>query len=821
MKKKTKVLLIGWDSADWKMIDLLMDAGMMPAMKRLVDGGVRGRFATLDPPLSPMLWTTMATGMRPYKHGIIGFVENDGQGGVRPITSYGRMVNAFWNIFTKEGLKSNVVGWWPSNPVESINGVMVSDRFQQERKGSKVIDLEEWEIPPGTIYPESITEQIKDLRIHPYEITGNLVMPFVPKAVERNEKEDPRLTVITRFLAHSASLHAVTTELMETTDWDITAVYHDALDHFSHGFMKFNPPRMEGLDEEMFELYKDVVKGAYVYHDMMLERLLNLVDDDTTVILVSDHGFHSDHLRPKYVPKVPSGPAVEHAPYGIFVARGPGIKKGERIHGARVLDLTPTLLTIFDLPVGRDMDGKPLVSIFDHPREVKYIDSWENDTRFGGELVIKEEDVKTDNEAALQQLIDLGYIDETLVPDGADADEKKRKKLRDVVRENSFYLAKSMVGGGQLDDALEILLEIEDREKPDFRYLLEILNISIKTKRFALAEEYLHYIRTNDLMNPDYLNVLEAQVKIGQNDASAAYALLTQASADFSDSVQVLLDYGKLLITLWDTERARKAFERILELDPMNPYAFHGVGLSYLREARHEEALDQFLNAVDSLFHYPIAHLHIGETLALMKDYENAIHSFKIVESIAPHYIRTYRWLVDLCELVGNQEDVEKYKQKLARLELGKKVIVTGMPGEKLKQTLEFIGERKSLHPYAENLMDFSVDSSNRYWMKEVKEEVLFVPIGFLSSLPQNFTYRVLYVVQDHKDVMEYILSKDRIRKSTVSPELLNQLEEQEKRVRIWIDQHANLDILYLNELEDLNSEVFNKFILNEIVENK
>jgi hypothetical protein len=68
---------------------------------------------------------------------------------------------------------------------------------------------------------------------------------------------------------------------------------------------------------------------------------------------------------------------------------------------------------------------------------------------------------------------------------------------------------------------------------------------------------------------------------------------------------------------------------------------------------------------------------------------------------------------------------------------------------------------------------------------------------------------------------MESILSKDRIRKSTVSPELLKQLEEQEKRVRIWIDQHANLDILYLNELEDLNTEVFNKFILNEIVENK
>jgi predicted AlkP superfamily phosphohydrolase/phosphomutase/tetratricopeptide (TPR) repeat protein len=813
MKKKAKVLLIGWDSADWKIIDRLMEGGMMPAMKKLVDGGVRGRFATLDPPLSPMLWTTMATGMRPYKHGVIGFVENDGKGGVRPISSYGRKVNAFWNIFTKEGLKSNVVGWWPSNPVENINGVMVSDRFQQERKNSKVVDLAEWEIPPGTIHPESITDQISDLRIHPSEITGNLIMPFVPRAVERNEKEDPRLSVIGRFLAHSASLHAVTTDLMETTEWDITAVYHDALDHFSHAFMKYHPPRMEGLDEEMFEFFKDVVTGAYVYHDMMLERLLNLVDDDTTVIVVSDHGFHSDHLRPRFVPQVPSGPAVEHAPYGIFVARGPGIKKGESIHGARVLDLTPTLLAIFDLPVGRDMDGKPLVSIFDHPREIKYIDSWENDTRFGGEIVIKENELKTDNEAALQQLIDLGYIDETLVPDGADADEGKKKKLRDVVRENSFYLAKSMVGGGELDDALEILLEIEDRDKPDFRYLIEIVNISIKTKRFALAHEYVHYIRTNDLMNPDYLNVLEAQVRIGQNDAAGAYELLSKAADDFSDSTQVLLDFGKLLLTLWETKRARKAFEKILELDPQNPYAFHGLGLSYLREERFEEALDNFLNAVDSLFHYPLAHLHLGETLALMKDYENAIHSFKIVESIAPRYIRTYRWLIDMYSITGNDALVAHYKEKLSGTQLGQKIIVTGLPGEKLKKVLEHIEGDLKIHPYNSDFLDFKVDVSKKGWISEIEERVLFVPIAFLPALPQNYSYRILYVQQDPNEVMEFILSKERIRKGSISPQLLTQLQEREKTVRIWIDQNADLDILYVNNIEDLKNEVLKKFI--------
>ena len=40
-----------------------------------------------------------------------------------------------------------------------------------------------------------------------------------------------------------------------------------------------------------------------------------LIDDQTTVILVSDHGFHPDHLRPRELPNEPAGPAEEHRAY--------------------------------------------------------------------------------------------------------------------------------------------------------------------------------------------------------------------------------------------------------------------------------------------------------------------------------------------------------------------------------------------------------------------------------------------------------------------------------------------------------------------------
>ena len=97
-----KVLLVGWDAADWKIITPLMDQGRMPNVQRLVERGVMGQIATLKPVLSPMLWTSIATGKRPFKHGIHGFSEPTPDGlGIRPVTNLSRTVRAVWNIDRK------------------------------------------------------------------------------------------------------------------------------------------------------------------------------------------------------------------------------------------------------------------------------------------------------------------------------------------------------------------------------------------------------------------------------------------------------------------------------------------------------------------------------------------------------------------------------------------------------------------------------------------------------------------------------------------------------------------------------------------------
>ncbi len=129
-KLARKVLLIGWDAADWKIINPLLDQGLMPTLEDLVNHGVIGNLATLHPVLSPMLWNSIATGMRPDKHGILGFIEPDPQTGrVRPVTSTSRKVKAIWNILTQRGYKTHVLGWFAGHPAEPINGIAVSDLY--------------------------------------------------------------------------------------------------------------------------------------------------------------------------------------------------------------------------------------------------------------------------------------------------------------------------------------------------------------------------------------------------------------------------------------------------------------------------------------------------------------------------------------------------------------------------------------------------------------------------------------------------------------------------------------------------------------------
>ena len=185
-----KVLLIGWDAADWKVATPLLDSGMMPTLDGMISEGVMGNIATLQPILSPMLWNSIATGKRPHKHGIHGFMEPDPHsGGIRPVSSTSRKVKALWNILTQRGYKTHVLGWFAGHPAEPINGVSVSDLFPH---ASAPLD-QPWNLPTGSVHPEKLADTFARLRMHPGEVTEEAILPWIPRAGEVDQEKDRAL----------------------------------------------------------------------------------------------------------------------------------------------------------------------------------------------------------------------------------------------------------------------------------------------------------------------------------------------------------------------------------------------------------------------------------------------------------------------------------------------------------------------------------------------------------------------------------------------------------------------------------------------------
>ena len=273
-----------------------------------------------------------------------------------------------------------LIGWWPSYPREPINRVMVSDHFKDPAGDYLAEDgktLNPWPLPKGHVHPESLRETLAGFRVHPQELDGETMRLFVPKAAEIDQTKDKRLLSVAKIIAEAASVQAAATYVMQQTDWDFTAVYFDAIDHFCHGFMRYHPPRLSWVNEADFALYKEVVNSGYRFHDMMLGVLLDLAGPDTNVLICSDHGFHPDHLRVQEIPNEPAGPADEHRHFGVFAACGPGFKRDELVFGATLLDITPTILRLHDLPVGEDMDGRALLQALAEPKPMALIPSWD------------------------------------------------------------------------------------------------------------------------------------------------------------------------------------------------------------------------------------------------------------------------------------------------------------------------------------------------------------------------------------------------------------------------------------------------------------
>ena len=825
-----KVLLIGWDAADWKIINPLMDAGHMPTLEKLVNGGVMGNFATLDPPLSPTLWTSIATGKRPYKHGIIGFTEPDPSGkGVRPCYITSRKVKAVWNIFNQHGMKSHVVGWWPSHPAEPINGTMISNLYQ---RATKPIN-EKWPILDGTVHPAEKQDFYAKLRIHPNELSAAHILPFIPDAKKIDQEKDKRMQMLTKIIADCSTIHAAATYILEHEEWDFMGVYYDAIDHFCHGFMKFHPPQMSMVPDDLFELYKDVVISGYKYHDMMLERLLQLAGDDVTVMLISDHGFHPDHLRPVNLPKEPAAPALEHSPYGIFVLNGPGIKKDERIYGASILDVTPTILTLYGLPIGADMDGNVLVNAFEEPMIPEKIESWEDVPGDSGQHPADKQEDPYAAAEAMEQLIELGYIERP--------DENAEKAIKNTINENNYYLARSYIHGRKYNEAIEILTKLHNENPGVSRYAMRLAHAYQTINKVAECRDVLLQVKaSNNGKESAGMRLMEGNLLLVENKPKEAMELFEDIEKNAPNIGRVNMQLGRCYIALKRWKKAETAFQKELEYDPGNASAHHGLGVSYLRRKMYSEAVDCFLNAVGYTYFFPFAHYHLGEALYGLGEFEKAAEAFEVSLKMAPGINKARQWLSRIHnDHLKNPEAAKDYKAEIKENLKGSIIIVSGLPRSGTSMMMQMLHQggmeifsdglrqpdENNPKGYYEHELVKSL-ARNKSWLKDATGKAIKVISHLLFELPAQYQYKIIFMERDLDEVLmsqhKMLIREGKAKEGAINLKLVNAFKQNLERIKIWAPKQSHVEILYVSHKNMINNPMeelkkVNQFLGNNL----
>ncbi|HEV8336785.1 MAG TPA: alkaline phosphatase family protein [Candidatus Polarisedimenticolia bacterium] len=562
-----KILLIGLDGADWQLIDPWIREGKLPTLARLKSAAAWANLKSMQPILSPLLWTTVATGRTPEEHGIVDFLVKDPGTGERvPISSRFRKVEALWNIFSEMGRTVDVVAWWASWPSEPIRGVMISDRVSYSLFGYQA-DAEKL---PGATYPEDFLATARGRLVSDADITLGEVRKFADvTAVDFQERRariqegDPRkayadpVNHLTRILASTRNYQTLALELLGRGQSDLTMLYFQGIDEVGHRFAHMMPPKMAMVTDDEYRQFHGVVEAFYRYQDRLLGEILQHADPRTTVVLLSDHGFKNGSGRPTDDPPYIEGkPGKWHRLYGIFLIAGPGVRPGA-LDTVSLLDVAPTVLALAGIPPSREMKGRVLAEAL-RPAEAKSL--------------------------ALERVetYELGARPESSATATTEADRQMIESLRSL-----GYIASGDGGGGSRDEAPSGELTGDT-----VTYHSNLAALHLKSKNFAKAQAEIDAALR---IVPDYLPALMTQASLDQATGRTDKALeVYRKIVDSGGSERgVMSSLAGLFEKSGRLEEGIAYFSRLRESRP--GVAEASLSLGRLREAKGEAAAAEAL----------------------------------------------------------------------------------------------------------------------------------------------------------------------------------------------------------------------------------
>lgn len=401
-----KIMVIGIDGMEWDIMGPLLEAGRLPTFARVMSEGAWGELRSLDILESPVIWTSIATGKIPEKHGIMGFAKKSPKGGEPvPITSNVRRVEAIWDILGDAGWSVGIVGWLSTWPAEPVNGYLVTDYFNYGWDPDRTDGGDRVTFPPG------LAQDIEGLRVMDTDIADERAAVFTNGIVPEGEVMEERFNALKGCIATDETSRSVALRMADQMPVDFYAVYLKGIDGVCHLYwVDMLPDSGPPIAEEERRVFGDVIASYYEEMDRVLAGFLEMVDENTTLVLTSDHG----HSGPKPIGDRFNWGIAMHDPTGVLALWGKDVAAGVELTDASVLDITPTLLALCGMPVADDMDGRVLTEAINvdflrsHP--VRTIETYEPEGGSSDEDGREPIESPIDDEVR-EQLRALGYIE--------------------------------------------------------------------------------------------------------------------------------------------------------------------------------------------------------------------------------------------------------------------------------------------------------------------------------------------------------------------------------------------------------------------------
>ncbi len=663
-RAEAPVLWIGLDAADWKIINRLLDAGKLPHLRKLMSGGAYGRMRPFHPIISPLLWTTMATGKTPGEHNINDFVVQHGDGSLKAIGSNYRLVKALWEIAPLADRRVAFLDWWASFPAEETRGgVILSNALRQ------IFHLPNPAQAKGVTFPANyLADHLTRMRgeydnhaaaLAPLLVTTDAELAFAEKVdaeakpkAGKKMKGQGQLLVLRDAISTTRGHTQEAGWLSRNLKPDLLAVYYEGIDMVGHRFQHCMTPALPNCPPEDAKRFGGTVDAFYEFQDAMIGQLLAAQPGPHYTLVVSDHGFYSGEDRPKdMLPYTDENPVHWHREEAVFILNGPGVKPGPLAVSLSVYDVMPTLLYLMGMPTAHDMHGEIARAAFTeeflraHP--VTEVNSYEE---LGPPHTVSsaEADPEVEKEI-IANLARLGYVSPSTAASGTAAkssaaagDSAAHESATDGAHRNR---AVSLSEAGDYAGALRELDQVSDDQR------LKGRAISLRSKALdamGRREEAAQVLRDGLAAKNTEPGVLLwlVQLDLASGDAARAQKDLEQfrKTVSESDKATALAAEGLVLNAQKRPDEAREKFWAALTEDPAMAQAAESLyeNLTPAEQPRFSEKLQAALKKNPNLgeYHFMLGALSAqnGQTAPALESMRRAVDAEPLNDRYAAAY---------------------------------------------------------------------------------------------------------------------------------------------------------------------------------------